>query len=313
MNAEQLKTARAKTIADVKKAYLDVLVVRRHLQLTEQSIDRARRRFRDVQLLYIQGFAADVDTMTAYLGVETQLPVRLKLRNSIDNAISNLRFLMGVEQNTELALLDSLGYNKEPVPVSFDAAYASALGNRPEISSLRQAVRGAEEQRTIAFASRLPSLNLFGQYKIESQAPDFKFSEYQWPRSSLVGLQLSVPVFSGFRTDARDQQAKIEVQKVKEQLMQLKEYIYLEVKMAHNALIEARENIDLQEKTVALAERNYSMISSRMNNGLSKLSDLLDAELVLNQAKTNYVNEVYHYLVAKAEYERAVGKGIVPF
>ena len=307
MNAEQLKTARAKTVADAKKAYLDVLVARRHLQLTEQSITRAGQRLRDVRLLYTQGFAADVDTMTAYLGVETQMPVRLKLQNAIDNAISNLQFIMGVKQNTELTLLDSLSYNKEPVPSDFEEAYARALRDRPEIASMNQAIRGADEQRNIAFASRLPSMNLFGQYKIESQSPDFKFSKYQWPKSSLVGLHLSVPVFSGFRTDARDQQAKIEVQKAKEQLKQLKDYVYLEVKTAHNALVEAMENIDVQEKTVALAERNYSMISSRMRNGLSKLSDLLDAELVLNQAKTNYVNEVYHYLVARAEYDRAVG------
>jgi len=306
-SAEELNVVRSKTIASVKKAYFDVLVARQHLQLSEQSIKRARHRLQDVRLLYEQGFAADVDTMTAYLGVETQLPIRLKLKNSVDNALSNLRFIMGVEQKTDVILIDSLDYHMEPIPIHVDEAYDMALRSRPEIASLQQSVRGANEQRNISFASRFPAVSLFGQYKIESQAPDFRFSDYQWPKSSLVGLQLSIPVFSGFRNDARDQQARIGVRKAKQQLSELKEYIYLEVKLAYNALVEARENIGVQEKTVALAERNYSMVSSRMKNGLSKLSDLLDAELLLNQSKTNYINEVYKYLVARTEYERVVG------
>ena len=87
----------------------------------------------------------------------------------------------------------------------------------------------------------------------------------------------------------------------------LKDFIYVELKAAYSALTEAEKNIIVRKSTVDLAIRNYSLTQSRFQKGLSKLSDLLDAELVLNEAKTNYINEVYNYLIAKTDFEKAAG------
>jgi hydrophobe/amphiphile efflux-1 (HAE1) family protein len=311
LNIENDRNVKSKTITDVKKAYLTILVVQRRLALIEQSLTRAEQRFKDTKLLFAQGLTSEVDTLTAYIGYENILPDKLKLLSSIENAKNNLKYLMGMSPESSVELTDELNYQKEKEEIDFTRTCIIALENRPEVRALQIGVEGAEEMKNVEWSAHLPTLNLFGALKIEAENKSFAFKNYQWPTSSYVGLQLNVPVFSGFKTSNKVEQAEIEKNKTEEQLKSVKDYIYLELKAALLAMKEAEKNIDIRSKTITLAERNYSLTQSRFQKGLSKLSDLLDAELVLNEAKTNYIGEVYNYLIAKTDYEKAAGTVLV--
>lgn len=307
ISQEILKGAKVKTVAEVKKAYLWVLVLKQHLNLAEESFKRAQQRLEDIKRLYRQGLAADVDTLTAYIGTTTIKPVISKLKNSATNSLNGLKYLMGFSSDKNIELTDSLSYTIETTSESLDEALLTALGNRYELNALRFSVEAAEELKSVEYSGHLPSLSAFGRIKIEAQSSNYRFADYQWPTSSFIGLQLSVPIFSGFKINSKVEQAEIEKNKAEEQLKNFKEYLTVEVKTFLSALIESQENVKVQSKTVKLAERNYSLMQSRFKNGLSKLSDLLDAELVLKEANTNYTNEVYNLLTAKAEFDKVIG------
>lgn len=307
LNHENSRNTNAVLITDVKKAYLTILVLQHQLILTEQSSKRASQRLKDVKLLFTQGLAPEVDTLTAYIGLENITPGKLKLISDIDKAINNLKFLLGLEQAINIDLTDELNYERAKSNTDFAILYANAINKRPEVKALELGIEGVEELKNIEWSAHLPSLSLFGALKIEAQDKSFEFDNYQWPTSSYVGLQLNVPIFSGLKTSLKVEQTEIEKNKTEEQLKNLKDYIYMELKAALSALAETEKNIEVRAKTIILAERNYSLIQSRFQQGLSKLNDLLDAELVLNEAKTNYICEVYNYLIAKVEYEKATG------
>lgn len=307
INQESLKGTKIKTVTDVKKSYLAALVLKQHLNLAEESFKRAIQRLEDIKRLYRQGLAADVDTLTAYIGATTIKPVISKLKNSVDNSMNGLKYLMGISADKNIELTDSLSYSNETKTENIDEAMLTALNNRFELKVLRLSIEAADELKSVEYSGHLPSLSAFGRVKIEAQSSDYKFTDYQWPTSSFVGLQLSVPIFSGFKINSKVEHAEIEKNKAEEQLKSFNEYLVVEIKTSLAALIESKDNVEVQAKTVLLAERNYSMIQSRFKNGLSKLSDLLDAELVLKEAKTNYINEIFNHLTAKAEYEKVVG------
>ncbi|MGD8782156.1 MAG: efflux RND transporter permease subunit [Ignavibacteria bacterium] len=307
INIENERNAKSQIITDVKKAYLTVLIAQHQLELVEQSLKRAEQRLNDVKLLFAQGLASEVDTLTAFIGCENILPDKLKLISAVDNTKNNLKFLMGITPGNDIELTDELIYKKETDNFVFSEICSSAIEKRPEVKALEIGIEGAEELKNIEWSSHLPTLSLFGALKIEAEDKSFEFDDYKWPTSSYVGLQLNVPLFSGFKTSSRVEQAEIEKSKTEEQLKNLKDYIFFELKAALSALIETEKNIAVRENTIELAERNYSLTQSRFQKGLSKLSDLLDAELVLNEAKTNYINEVYNYLIAKTDYEKAAG------
>lgn len=307
ISQENLKGTRIKTVTDVKKAYLLALVLKQHLDLTEESFNRAQQRLEDVKNLYRQGFAADVDTLTAYIGIINIKPLILKLNNAVVNSSNGLKYLMGLRAENIIELTDTLSYVNDLGLENYEDALRSAIDNRYELKALQLAIEAANELKSVEFSGHLPSLSAFGRIKIEAQSSNYKFADYQWPTSSFVGLQLSVPLFSGFKIDSKVEQASIERNKAEEQLKNFTEYLNVEVKTSLSALMESKENVAAQSKTVKLAERNYSLMQSRFKNGFAKLTDLLDAELVLKESKTNYLNEIYNHLCARAEFEKVVG------
>ncbi|PIO48643.1 MAG: hypothetical protein CMR00_03995 [[Chlorobium] sp. 445] len=67
---------------------------------------------------------------------------------------------------------------------------------------------------------------------------------------------------------------------------------------------EAKKRIAVQATTVQSAERSYAITRSRRQQGIGSQLELTDAELSLNQAKVNYLQAVYDYLVATANLEK---------
>ncbi|MGE5401451.1 MAG: efflux RND transporter permease subunit [Ignavibacteriales bacterium] len=307
ISAENIVNTRAATITDVKKAYYNILIVREQFNLIEQSIKRGEQALKDVKLLYAQGLASDLDTLRAFVAVENLKPALIKTENGISIAKSYLLNLLGLPGTENIELSDSLAYSLE---TGFDASSApdEALQKRPELSLLNLQIQANDEIINAEIAGHMPTLAAFGQLKAELQSDDYMVTKRQWPSSFVVGLNLSIPIFSGFRTDARIQQAEIEKKKLETQLDNLRNMISTEVKVNLSNISEALKRISSQSQTVKAAERSYELTRSRWLKGLSRQNDLFDSELALTQAKTNYLQAVYDYLVAGAELDKALGR-----
>jgi len=312
--SEENKAMREKTyltknevISEVKKTYYGILATHEQLEVVEKSIDRAIERINDVKSLYNQGLATDVDTLTAFLGIESLKPVRLKMANIISNSLTGLKYLLGQSENEQIVLTDSLVESDDNNLSSIESAYRSSLSQRPEVKILGHQLRAHEEIKNIAKSEYYPSLSAFGQIKIEAQSHDYKFHNYNWPTSSFVGMQLSVPLFSGFKSKARVELAEIDINRTQIEIIDLKASLYNEIQSAHIKVEEALANLATQKSNILLAERNYEIARSRFKNGFSKLSDVLDAELLLREATAGYINELYNLNIATVEFERATG------
>lgn len=165
-----------------------------------------------------------------------------------------------------------------------------------------------QEQIAIQSAERLPKLSAIGLLQSQAQANDFRLDNYHWPVSSYLGLQLNVPVFTGFRAVSKVRQAEITRQQSETQLANLKELVRAEVKISLSSVEEAHLRIHSQRQTVSTAELGYRITRDRWKQGIASRLDLSDAELSLTQAKSNYLQAVYNYLVASVELDKAAGQ-----
>lgn len=309
LSEEQFIGTKAKTIAEVKKAYYDVLIAAEQKKLIEQSISRGTDAHNDSRLLFQQGLAADIDTLRTFLAVENLRPNLIKAENGVEIAKTVLITKMGIANTEQIILTDSLTYTDGDPLLSFNEAYETALSQRPELKQLSLQVEAGDEYVSAAFSDHLPTLTAFGQVQLQSQFSDGeKVSDTRWPRSTYVGLELSLPIFSGFKTSSKVQQAEIEKMQVQSQLENTKEVIRSEIKLSLTNVAEAKKRIDVQRKTVETAERSYAITRSRRVQGIGSQLELTDAELQLNQAKTNYLQAVYDYLTARVDLERALGR-----
>lgn len=306
---ESYRNTNAEVVTSIRRAYYDVLIAAENRKLVEQSIARWEQAQRDTDALFRQGVAADIDTLKAWLSVENLKPDLIRARHGESIAATKLKVVMGIDQDTRLALSDSLAFTEIPVPQGVAAAYREALDNRPDVRSLGLQVEAENEKVTAARSEGLPVLSAFGQLQAQTQFDDdTALDSTRWPVSSSVGLQLSVPIFSGFATSSRIEQAKINRLQQRTRYEDLKAQVRADVEVRLSNLIEARKRIDVQSKTIAVAERSYRITRLRLREGIGSRLELTDAELQLQTAKTNYLQAVYDYLIAATELEKSLGR-----
>jgi len=121
-------------------------------------------------------------------------------------------------------------------------------------------------------------------------------------------LSLSVPLFNGFRTSARVQQAQIDITRIDRQIAMLSENILMEVENNRLRVQEAQQRVNAQSESVVQAEKTLDIAKVRFRNGLSTQVELNDAETALARTRLSQLNAVYDFLVAKADYEKAIGR-----
>jgi outer membrane protein TolC len=308
MSIENIAYTSAEIVANIKKLYYSSLIAEENLKLWQHTLERANQRFKDVKLLFEQGIASNIDTMSLYIEIENLKPLMLKANNAIYSAKLNLCYLMGLPTDRNISLKDSLNLQEDNLNTEINLLVEEAFNNRPELKLLKLKLKTAEAIKEYENSANLPVVNIFGRFRIEAQEDNFSIFNYRWPNSYFAGVQVSYPIFSGNKIDSRIQQAEIEKKKATIELEDTRNLISTEIKINISNLEESNQTIILQRKTIELATANYERVKNRYKNGLLKLSDLRDAELTLRQAESAIIQSTYNYLLVKTELEKSLGR-----
>lgn len=308
MSKENVHYTSTEVSANVKISYYSALMADENLKLLLHTVERTKDRIKDVRLLYAQGMASNIDTMTLFIELENLQPLIIKAKNDIYSAKLNLCYLMGISLDGELVLGDSLFFDDKLAESKPELLIEEAIGNRSELKLLDLKLKTAEAVKEYENSANLPVINLFGTFKFEAQEDNFKIPDYRWPWSYYAGVQISYPIFSGNKTDSRIQQAIIEEKKSSLELADTRNLIATEIKIAAANLDECRRSIEVRKNTIKLASANYDRVKSRYKSGLLKLSDVRDSELTLRQAESALLQTIFNYFLVKTDLEKSLGK-----
>lgn len=129
-----------------------------------------------------------------------------------------------------------------------------------------------------------------------------------WFTVSSINLNVAVPIFNGFYTKSKIQQAKLELQKTQNQIEGLKLSIDNEVAVAKNNFNSAVATMDFQRKNMELAEKVYQQTKKKYEMGTGSQTEINTAQTDLKSAQTNYITALYDAIVAKVDFMKATGK-----
>jgi len=306
---EAYRGAEATVVTDIKLAYFDVLISQEQVTLIEQSILRWEQSRKDTRAMFRQGVAADIDTLKAYLSVENLRPDLLQAQHRVAISMTKLKNAMGIAVDRSVLLSSPLKPLISQLPMDLGTAYREALDARPELRQLTFQVEAEGENINAARAERFPLLSAFGSIESQTAFNDgVRVADSKWPSSASVGLQFSMPLFTGYRISSQVEQAKIGQLQTRTRLEDLKATIQAELEIRLSNVQDSKKRIDVQAKTISVAERGYKISALRFKEGIGSRLELTDAELQLNKAKTNYLQAVYDNLVAITQFEKALGR-----
>lgn len=294
-------------LSNIKLKYLEIAVLDKRIKLTEESIKRNNKVLQDSKSLFIQGKGLRVDTLRAYTSVRNLEPEFTKLTYAAETARLQLKELIGSESFDDVIVADSMTVSLDPVTEDENLIVADVLSHNPEYQILKLQEQLDQQQTRLASSLRLPVLSLVGQYQLQSQTEDLDYGNAYYPASSFVGLQFSVPLFTGFRTTATHRQSRI-TEKQSSLLLQHKER-QLRTRV-HQVLADIREAALRVDNTAVVQETakvSYDIIQYRYKNGISSRIELTDAELALSTAQSNYLEAVFDYVAATIELNKLKG------
>ena len=157
--------------------------------------------------------------------------------------------------------------------------------------------------------SNLPTLSMSGAYSKNAQRTKFDFFEGgSWFTTQLVSLNLSLPIFNGFATDARIKRTKIELQQIENQMVGLKNNIDNEITQSRLNYISSVATVQFQKKNMQLAENVYQQTKKKFEAGTGSNTEISAAQADLVSAQNNYMNALYTALIAKVDFLKATGK-----
>jgi outer membrane protein TolC len=123
-------------------------------------------------------------------------------------------------------------------------------------------------------------------------------------------VKLSLPLFTGFRTSGRIEQAQASVSRAKAQRDQFYQQVDLQVAQARAEVDRARALLAARHQTVRQGRRAHHLASVRYTNGMATQVDVSAARVAALRAEVNEVQAVRDYFVALAQLERALGRPV---
>jgi len=294
-------------VLQTKKAFYTALLARELVRANREGLDVVRANLENVRAQFRNGTAAEFDLLRAEVQVANTEPLFIAAENALQLAKNSLKNILAIPLDQEIDLQGDLVVQEVP-PDLLEQRRREALKTNPGIAQLNLQESLLMKNISIERANFYPTVNLTGSYQWQSQDNTFRFNNYLWANSLNFGLQLSFPLFDGFKTTARTEQAIIDHQKVQTALQKAEEGLRLRIQSLELRMTEAKKRIEGQEKSLGQAQKAVQIAQTRFKSGVGTQLELMDTQVAMTRTQTSYAQAIYDYLVARAEWENAVGQ-----
>lgn len=308
ISKESYKSVKNKVVTDVKKAFLAVILTRETKDVMAQSLKNAEDNFENIKKLRQGGTLSDYDVLRAEVQVENLKPTVLQMENNYKLSLEALKVAIGLDASQEIDVVGDMEFIEPYILPDEKSVLEEMLKNNPQLAILDRQVTINDKTISLEKSAHLPTLAAFGTYQYQAQANDFKFSDYNWVKTSLVGLQLQIPIFSGFKVDAKVNQAEINLNQSIEQKRNYTEAFKTQTLSILYRIQQAVKRIEGQSKTVKQATEGYEIAKRRLLNNLATQLEVNDAELALRQAKLNRLQAIYDLKIAEYDLDNVLGR-----
>jgi len=300
-----LDKVKLEILFNVKKAFYTFLLAQEFNRLNKQILDNTRSHIEMTEARYKSGQVSQSDILRikeALASVEEAYEASL---NQLEAALSLLKNLLYLDEKVDLKPIGEFTYEQREV--AYDEGFLKAMNSRPEIRQYEAQSQAAQKAVAIAKADNHPSIYASWDYYGRSHITGLTGATKNWNDYNVLGLTFSWPIFDGWATKAKVEQAIVdlkETQLMKEKTMkdialELKN-AYLELKNTLAKIKATQAEIDLYKDTLLVTQEKYKA-------GIVSSLDLEDVSLGYEVSLFNQKLAGYDYILAKAGFDKATG------
>ena len=302
---EKARSSRLEMVTQVKQAFFGVLMAKEAAVVYGDMYDNALENCAQTQRRYNAQKASELDLARAKTTLANAVPNVYDSQNAVTLSLWQLKAVMGVDLDMDIEVAGEL--EDYSIQMFYDLHDGATLDDN---STMRQlAIQAEELSRSIKaqqYAS-LPSLSLGFSYSLNAMTNDFNFSEFNWSPYSYVGINLSIPIFSGGKRLNTVRQAKVQAAELELQRANTERQLQIAIRQYLNTMETAMKSYQAAGDARETAEKAYDIASKSYEVGRSTLTELNDAQLALTQARLSVSQAIFNFVVAKAGLEQTLG------
>ena len=296
-----LKRLTQKLVFDVKRAWYQVLQEQVLLAESETALARLKQHKQNAEAFYKTGKIWRNDLLQANVRVTRGEQELFAARNRVTLAKSQINVLLNRAIDSPFTPDGKLEWVE--FKQTLEPLMQQAMGNRLDIKQSQLDIKIATTDKSLVEAKFKPTINFKLTNRVSSTDFDYGSSSNQTTAS--VNLNWNFYQFGQTSREVSSARAKVTARKLA--LQQKKTEIMLEVQQAYLAVKESQYSLSVSEQALQQSLENFRVSQIRYKEQLGSSNDVLDAQDLLTQTRTDRVKALSRYLTALAELNFALG------
>ncbi|HCC55572.1 MAG TPA: TolC family protein [Desulfobulbaceae bacterium] len=299
---EGVSVSRQDVAFRVKAAWYLVLAAERQVEASRKTVMAREGLARQAGEFFRHGIRSRVEVARSEASLFAGKSLLIRAKNNRDLARLELANAMGLNSLADRSLAEPEAHTDHPVPETLTSLREEALRNRNELKRLASLKDAASGSLRSARSGYLPTLSGTASY---GEAAQSLLPEGQvWA----LGVNLSLPVFSGFATQEQVREADAAIHSVNAQQKNLQLQVAREVESAWLGISEAQARLTASSKEAEAAQESQRLSLERYQEGLGTMVEALDAQAQSLNAETAQIQAGYDQKIARARLDRALSR-----
>ena len=293
-------------ILRVATAYFDVLRAQDNLEFVQAEKAAVGRQLEQTKQRFEVGLSAITDVHDAQAQYDSVLADEVLAQNTLTNSYEGLREITG-QSHSELYVLDTDRFSATKTQAAIDALVEEAQQKNLSLLSARIAQDVAKDNISLQSSGHLPSLTLDGGYSYTDLDKSAYDSTNGTTNDFNIGLNLSVPLYTGGATTSLTKQAEFNYVAASQQLEATYRSVVKDVRAFNNNISASIGALRAYEQTVVSAKSALEATEAGFDVGTRTIVDVLDSTRRLYDANKNLSNARYDYILSVLQLRQAVG------
>ena len=295
------------TISSALQGYYGLLnaqnaltVARQSEQFSKESYDAARLRHKIGQVALVDELQAKNTYSQSQLGTESA-------QNAVVLQQASLAQLMGFPPDTAVVVadIDNKTLAKDPFGGKVQALMAEAKEKRHDLQASRNSLKSSEASLQALKRSNLATISATTNLGVTND--NAHIFNYNNSRSQGIGVNVSIPIFTGFSQTYSERAAEKSLEAQRESLITTERNVEADVWNSWHNYETAKISWKTSEDQIASAIQLKDVALGQYKEGLNSILDVLNAQLQYSTALQSQLQTRYNLLTTRVNLVRAVG------
>lgn len=309
-NAE-LDAAAQDLIVRSAQRYFEVLAAEDNLEFRITTREAFNSQYNQALQRFEVGLIAITDVEEAKAGHDLAVAEEIRARNALENAREALRELVG-EYYEQLAPLGGEVPLTPPDPNSPEQWVEKALAENRQVAAATFAAKVAQEEISRRFSGHLPTLDLVAARDYNAQSESYRLTDLSIGGPSRnyvdsIGLQLTLPIFSGGLTYSQTEQARYQYQQSLDQLESARRGTYRQARQSFNGILDSISGVAALRQAEISTRKALEATEAGFQVGTRTSVDVLNAQQRTYESQRDYKNAQYTYILGTLRLKQAAG------